>query len=301
MRDEVVIEAGVDRNELTRRETEEAIQFITRNQDKPFFLIISHAMPGSTRAPFSSENFRGKSKNGPYGDSVEELDWSAGQVLAAIEELGLVDETLVIWTSDNAATRRTPQQGSNAPYSGYMNSPAEGGMRVPFLARWPGHIPADTVCEEFCSMMDLLPTAAHLSGAIAPAERIIDGRNIWPLLAGSDGAKTPHEAFYYYHYSQLVAVRSGAWKLFLPLERQKPGPGTEVTLVNSPARLYNVVEDGQEAHDVADSHPEIVARLQRYADAARQDIGDFDHPGLGERPAGYVFIPQYQRLPENQP
>jgi arylsulfatase A-like enzyme len=297
MRDEVVIEAPVDRNELTRRETREAIGFITDNRERPFFLLLSHAMPGSTRAPFASAAFRGKSRNGPYGDAVEELDWSAGEILGALRRLGLDDSTLVIWTSDNSATRRDPPQGSNAPLSGYMHTPAEGGMRVPCLVRWPGRVPAGTVCDELATMMDLLPTFAFLAGAAAPGAEIIDGRNIWPLLAGEPNARTPHEALYYYQFDQLQAVRSGPWKLYLPLKVQRLGSAAPPKPVNSPARLYNVVEDQAETRDVRSAHADIVTRLLELATRARTEIGDLDLPGRGERPAGWVFNPQVQILP----
>jgi arylsulfatase A-like enzyme len=298
MRNEVVIEAGVDRNNLTQRETTEAIRFITENRERPFFLLISHAMPGSTKAPFSSDRFRGRSRNGPYGDSVEELDWSAGEVLKTLERYGLNENTLVIWTSDNSATRRNPPQGSNAPLSGYMNSPSEGGMRVPFLARWKGKIPAGTVCGEMATMMDLLPTFASLAGTESPDGTTINGKNIWPLLSGVDKATSPHDAFYYYHYDQLQAVRSGPWKLYVPLEFQRLNAATAPKLVRSPARLYNVVEDAGEVRNVAEQNPDIVTRLARLAESAVEEIGDLDRPGRGERPAGWVFHPQMQRLPD---
>ncbi len=297
MRDEVVIDAPVDRNGLTRRETEEAIRFITEQRAGPFLLIVSHAMPGSTSAPFSSEAFRGKSRNGPYGDAVEELDWSAGEVLDALQRLDLEKETLVIWTSDNSAVRRNPPQGSNGPLTGYMGTPAEGGVRVPFLARWPGHVPAGTVCEELATMMDLLPTCALLADRSPPQDRVIDGKNIWPLLAGEPGAKTPHEAFFYYQLDQLRAVRSGPWKLFLPLERERVRANTPPKTVLSPARLFNVVEDPAESREVAAEHPGEVARLLALAEPTRRELGDLDRLGTGQRPAGWVFNPQTQRLP----
>jgi len=296
MRNETVIEAGVDRNLLTQRETSEAIRFITEHREQPFFLVVSHAMPGSTRAPFSSEAFRGKSRNGPYGDSVEELDWSAGEILKTVQSLGLDDKTLVVWTSDNSATRRNPPQGSNAPLSGYMNSPSEGGMRVPFLARWPRRVPAGSVCEELATMMDLMPTFAGLAKAEPPDEKTIDGKNIWPLLSGIDNATSPHEAFYYYHFDQLQAVRSGPWKLYLPLESQRLGSSIAPKKVNSSARLYNVAEDAGEMQNVADSRPDIVQRLMVFVESARLEIGDLDLPGRSQRPAGWVFNPQTQRL-----
>ena len=170
-------------------------------------------------------------------------------------------------------------------------------MRVPFLARWPGRIPAGTVCDEFASMLDLLPTFAGLAGAKAPGSDVIDGRNVWPLFAGTAGARTPHEAFYFYHYDQLQAVRSGPWKLFVPLVHQRFGPSAEPREVNSAARLYNVVSDPAELKDVASANPEIVARLNRLAENGRREIGDLNLRGRGDRPAGFVLFPEHQRLP----
>lgn len=297
MRGEVVIEAGPDRNELTRRETAEAIRFIEAKRAQPFFLVVAHAMPGSTAASFASEAFRGKSRNGPHGDAVEELDWSAGEVLAALRRLGLERDTLVIWTADNPCTRRTPLGGSNAPLSGYMNSTAEGGNRVPFLARWPGRFPAGTTCTELATMMDLLPTLANLAGAAAPGPEVLDGRDIGPLLLGTPGARTPHEAFYYYQADQLQAVRSGPWKLFLPLEQVRPNPAQPVREGRVPARLYDVVADPGEKSDVIAAHPDIVARLTTLAARGREHIGDAGIEGRGVRPAGWIRHPQYQVLP----
>ena len=296
MRGEAVIEAGPDRNELTKRETAEAIRFLEVRRTQPFFLILSHAMPGSTHAPFASDAFRGKSRNGPHGDSVEELDWSAGEVLAALRRLGLERDTLVIWTADNSSTRRTPYGGSNAPLSGHMNSPAEGGNRVPFLARWPGRIPSGTTSAELATMMDLLPTFARLAGAAAPGPSVIDGRDIWPLFDGTPGARTPHDAFYYYHYDQLQAVRSGPWKLFLPLERVRANPAQPAREGRVPARLYDVVADPGEKNDVIAAHPEVVARLTTLAARGREHIGDYEVEGRGVRPAGWIRHPQYQVL-----
>lgn len=287
MRGEVVIEAPVDRDYLTQRETQEAIRFITEQKDRPFFLVISHAMPGSTRAPYSSPAFKGKSKNGPWGDSVEEIDWSAGEIAATLKKLKIDDTTLIVWTSDNSATHRPPHSGSNAPLSGYMNSPSEGGMRVPFIVRWPGRVPAGTVCSEFASLLDLLPTFARLAGMSVPADRKLDGKDIWPLIAGEPGAVTPHESFLFYHSDQLQAIRSGAWKLFLPLTERRIGPG-KVQKVNLPARLYDVVQDPAEKNDLAAQHPDVVQRLRRLAAAASDDIGDLNTQGTGQRAAGWV-------------
>jgi len=293
MRNEVVIDAPVDRNGLTQLETREAIRFISENKDRPFFLLISHAMPGSTRAPFASDAFRGKSKNGPWGDSVEELDWSAGEIMATVKRLGLDESTLMVWTSDNGAPRRQPVQGSNLPLGGWGYTTAEGGMRVPAIARWPGRIRAGSVCEELTLTMDLMPTFAALAGARMPQDRIIDGKDIGPLLFGDPGTPSPHEAFYYYQMDQLHAVRSGVWKLFLPLPRRHNGGAAQPPVpVNEPARLYNVQADPGETANVAGTNPGIVQRLLAFAERAREDLGDLNRHGSGQRPAGWVADPQ---------
>ncbi|MGD8239771.1 MAG: sulfatase [Armatimonadota bacterium] len=285
MENEKVIEAPVDRNLLTKRYTEASIRFISENRERPFFLYLPHAMPGSTRAPFASEAFRGKSRNGPWGDSVEEIDWSTGEILAAIERLGLAESTLVLWTSDNGAPLRNPPQGSNLPLSGSGYTTAEGGMRVPTVLRWPGKVPAGAECAEVATTMDLMPTFARLAGAHVPTDRIIDGKDIWPLMSGEPGARSPHEAFFYYHMDQLQAVRSGKWKLYLPLE-SKRGRGRAAGRP-SPARLYDLAADISEKSNVVEDHPDVVERLNAFADRARADLGDVDRPGSGQRPAGH--------------
>ncbi len=294
MRGERVVEAPPDRNTLTRRYTEETIRLIEANRQRPFFIYLAHAMPGSTRAPFASEAFRGKSANGPWGDAVEELDWSNGQILATLERLGLDERTLVVWTSDNGAPRRNPPQGSNAPLRGWGYTTAEGGMRVPCIAWWPGRIPAGAVCDEVCTTMDLLPTFARLAGTGTPQDRVIDGKDIWPLLSGQPGARSPHEAFFYYAREQLHAVRSGRWKLILPLERKMTNFGWDERPV--PAQLYDLVSDIGETTNLVERHPQIVARLMALAEKAREDLGDVGRPGRGQRPAGFVSHPRPLRL-----
>lgn len=289
MENEQVLEAPVDRNLLTQRYTEKAIQWITSQRDKPLFLYLSQAMPGSTRSPFASEAFRGKSANGPWGDSVEELDWSTGEILTAVKRLGLERNTLVVWTSDNGAPRRNPPQGSNAPLAGWGYTTAEGGMRVPCIAWWPGRIPAGTECRELCTTMDLLPTFARLAGAELPSDRIIDGHDIWPLLSGQPDARSPYEAFYSYHQGQLQAVRSRQWKLYLPLEKRMGQPARPKQSVAP--ELYDLLADTEENANLADQHPDVVARLMQLAEMAREDLGDVDRLGKGQRPAGFVPNP----------
>jgi arylsulfatase A len=287
MRGEKVIEAPADRDTLVRRTTEEVIAFIEAHRDGPFFAYVPHTMPGSTKHPFSSEQFRGKSANGDYGDSVEELDWSTGEILAALKRLGIDDNTLVVWTSDNGAVKRTPPQGSGAPYRGQGYDTTEAAMRMPCVMRWPGKIPASKVCDQLCSTMDLLPTLAHLADAKPPSVKI-DGHDISPLLFDCEHATSPWDAdgFFYYRMDQLQAVRSGPWKLYLPLEAKYINNARKTA--PSPLELYDVRNDVSETREVSAEHPDVVARLTALAERARAELGDMDTPGTGQRPAGWV-------------
>lgn len=298
MRDETVIEAPVDRDLLTKRYTEAAVAFIEQNRERPFFLYLPHAMPGSTRSPYSSEAFRGKSANGPYGDSVEEIDWSTGQILNAIKKCGLDENTLVIWTSDNGAPRRDPPQGSNAPLGGWGYTTMEGGMRVPAVVRWPGTVPAGKSCNELCSLMDMLPTFAKLAGGESPTDRKIDGHNILPLMKATPDAETPYEAFYYYHMDQLQAVRDHRWKLHLGLANRSTN--LRDATATSDTRLYDLDNDLGETTNVAAANPEIVQRLEALAGLARKDLGDRDTPGRNERPVGRAEPARPLRLPRKR-
>ena len=289
---ETVIEAPVDRNMLTQRYTQRAIEFLKQNRDQPFFLYLPQAMPGSTRAPYASPEFQGRSANGPWGDSIEELDWSTGMILKAVKQLGLEQNTLVIWTSDNGAPRRNPPQGSNLPLAGWGYSTTEGGMRVPCIVRWPGRVPAGTVSDELCSTIDILPTFAALAGADVPQDRVIDGKEIRPLLFTPKTASSPHDAFFYYQLDQLQAVRAGHWKLYLPLEQKRAG--LQSKRIESPARLYNLKTDLPEEENVSDEHPGIVNRLTVYARRIRADLGEGEEFGPGVRPVGRNENPQAQ-------
>ena len=294
MRDETVIEAPVEQSTLTRRYTEEAIKFIRQSQASktPFFLYLPHAM---VHLPlYASADFKGKSANGLYGDATEELDWSTGLILNTLESLGIDDNTLVIFTSDNGSTGRNG--GSNVPLNGRKGRTDEGGMRVPCVMRYPGKIPANTVCSEVSGTLDLLPTFAALSGAAVPQDRIIDGRDIWPLMSGAAHAKSPHEAFYYYQMDQLQCVRSGKWKLHLPLASKKRNWGKPEGA--TPAKLFDLSQDIHEDHDVSAQYPDVVKRLLILADKMRYDIGDVDWQGENQRPAGWVDQAQPQLLKE---
>lgn len=289
MENETVIEAPADRNRLTKRYTEKATEFIRANRDRPFFVYLPHAMPGSTRKPFAGEPFRGRSANGAWGDSVEELDWSVGRILGSLEALDLSDRTLVIWTSDNGAPRRSPPQGLNRPLAGWGYTTAEGGQRVPCVMWWPGRIPAGTTCRELCTMMDLLPTFARLAGAELPAGRTIDGHDIRPLISAQAGATSPYKAFFYYYMGQIQAVRAGKWKLYLPLEAKWQNFRGDTK--PSPATLYDLAADLGETRNLAERHPNTVARLVALAEGAREDLGDIGRTGKNQRAAGLVDNP----------
>lgn len=292
MRGEEVVEAPVDRAHLTRRYTDEAVGFLEANRDRPFFLYLSHAMPGSTAHPFASPAFAGRSANGRYGDAVEELDWSTGQIMDALERLGLAESTVVVWTSDNGAVLRDPRQGSNAPLKGWGYDTSEGAQRLPCIVRWPSHVPAGAVCDEVVSSLDILPTFAALAGRQPPRDRVIDGHDVQGLLRGDPGARSPYDCtgFFFYHKEQLQAVRCGPWKLYLPLAEKLVGLSGRTAEV--PALLYNVREDLGEGDEVSRSYPEVVARLTALADAAREELGDIGYEGRGQRPAGWVDEPQ---------
>lgn len=289
MENEEVIEAPVDRNLLTKRYTEKAIEFIKANNEKPFFVYLSHAMPGSTTSPFSSRHFRGKSKNGSWGDSIEELDWSTGEILKTLKQLDLERHTLVVWASDNGAPRRDPPQGLNLPLAGWGYTCTEGGQRVPCIMRWPGKIPAARTCGELCTTMDLLPTFARLVGGEPFQDRVIDGHDIWPLMVGDGDADSPYEAFYYYYVGQIQAVRSGRWKLYLPLKAKWRNFRGDTMATE--AELYDLKADIGETRNLVDKHPDIVNRLLALAEKARVDLGDADRPGIHQRPAGMVVNP----------
>jgi arylsulfatase A-like enzyme len=226
---------------LTELYTKEAINFITQNKDKPFFLYLAHTMP---HIPLGvSEKFKGSSDRGLYGDVIQELDHSTGRILNCLRKLKLDDSTIVIYTSDNGPS---PQEiGSAAPLRGTKHTTYEGGMRVPAIMWSPGTIPAGSTCDQLATTMDLLPTFAKLSGAPLGKNKI-DGKNIYPLMTGAGDAKSPHEAFYYYKGQTLKAVRQGKWKLHL---LQKP-------------ELYNLDKDISESKNLADTYPGLVKKLK---------------------------------------
>ena len=297
MENEKVIEAPADRDMLTKRYTERALRFIEQNKKNPFFLYFPQAMPGSTVKPFASPKFKGKSKNGPWGDSVEELDWSTGQILDKLVELGIDEHTLVIWTSDNGAPMArdmdSPARGTNKPLFGRGYTSAEGAFRVPTIMWWPGKVPAGTTCAELSTTMDILPTFARWAGGEEPRDRKIDGHDVSPLILGEPNAKTPYDVFYYYQRDHLQAIRSGPWNLFLPWEKATRHPRGG----KGKALLFNVVEDIGTQEDLSEKHPEVVKKLMALAESARADLGDLGKAGKGQRSIGKVENPKPQTLP----
>jgi arylsulfatase A-like enzyme len=245
---------------------------------------------------YVSEKFRGKSARGLFGDVVMELDWSVGQILDTLCELELDDDTLVMFTADNGPwLSYGDHAGSALPLREGKGTMFDGGCREPTVMWWPGTIPAGTTCREPAMTIDVLPTIAHLVGAKLP-NHPIDGRNIWPLIAGEAGAKSPHEAYYFYYGKQLQAVRMGKWKLHFPhkyrtLAGRKGGTGgTPVPYETAEIglALFDLETDIAETTNVADEHPDIVAKIQESANAMRDELGDTGKKGSGNREPGHL-------------
>jgi len=292
---EKTIENGPDQSQLTTRYTERAVDFIERKHDLPFFLYVAQTMP---HVPlYVSDKFKGKSAQGMFGDVVMEIDWSVGQILDALDRFKLAERTLVIFSSDNGPWLVYGNHGGSArPFREGKLTVFEGGVREPCVMRWPGHIPADTVCDQPVMTIDLLPTIARLAGGTLPADRVIDGRDIWPLMAGEPDAKSPHEVLYFYWLEGLQALRWGHWKLQLAHSSQhvtEPGQDGRRGKVESERvelSLYDLETDPGETKNVAKDHPDIVARMQAFAEEAREDLGDTatKRKGANVRPPGRV-------------
>ncbi|MGH8018082.1 MAG: sulfatase family protein, partial [Opitutaceae bacterium] len=264
MRDfEVTNKEEPDQTKLTRQYTDESIKFIREQaaRKKPFFLYLAHTFP---HVPlFASEAFKGRSRRGLYGDTVEELDASCGEILAALEQLGIDRDTLVFFTSDNGPWLGKKLDGGSAgPFKEGKVSTWEGGFRVPFIARWPGKIPAGITTAAFATALDLFPTFAHLAGARLPADRELDGANIGSVLLEN---KPGREALMFYYFNEEAwAVRKGPWKLHLKTvsPAQIAGWGNWPVTRHNPPLLFNVETDPGENYDVAADHPEIIAALK---------------------------------------
>ena len=265
MSDDEVIEFDPDQTQLTKRYTDKALAFIEENRDKSFFLYLPHAMP---HVPlFVSDERKGRSIRGLYGDVIEEIDWSVGRILDKLKELGIDEKTMVVYTSDNGPWLQYGVDGGSAGmFRDGKGTTYEGGMRVPGIFRWPGEIPAGQVSSEPVGNMDVLPTFAKLAGAELPSDRAIDGRDLWPLLSGKADAKSPHERFYYFtggrDRANIRAVREGRWKLHVA--RQGGGLAAEA--------LYDLHEDASEKFDRKDLYPDLTKRLLSATETFVRDL-----------------------------
>ncbi|HAX41119.1 MAG TPA: sulfatase [Bryobacteraceae bacterium] len=262
MRDTEVIEETAEQTTLTRRYTEEAVKFIGEAGRDPFFLYMPHTFPHIPL--YASPEFRGKSRHGIYGDVVEELDWSVGQVLGALKKAGAERNTLVLFSSDNGPW----YQGSSGGLRGRKGMTWEGGVRVPFIVRWPGRVPRGRVCHSLVSTMDVVPTVTRLAGAAAPA-KAVDGVDILPLLTG-ERAVLEREPVVYFHGRDVHAARWGNWKLHFARSNAEmysaaPEGGRRSLRLSSP-ELYNLKLDPDESADVAAENPGVVEQMSAYVE-----------------------------------
>ncbi|MFN8346561.1 MAG: sulfatase [Spirosomataceae bacterium] len=270
-----------DQAKLTGIYTEKAVSFINKHKKSPFFLYLPHSMPHVPIA--ASAQFKGKSKQGTYGDVLMEIDWSVGQIMKALKDNGLDKNTVVIFTSDNGPWLN---YGNHAGSSGGLRegkgTSFEGGQRVPCLVRWKGVTPEGLICNKLTSTIDLLPTIANICGTKLPGKKI-DGVDILPLLKGDTEAAPRKYFYYYYRRNNLEAVRRDDWKLVLPhegrsYENQLPGndgfPGKAPENIPVSLALYDLRRDPAERYDVKEAYPDILAELQKVAEEAREDLGD---------------------------
>jgi arylsulfatase A len=278
---EKVVQFNPDQTQLTTWYTERAVSFIKANAGRPFFLYLAHSMP---HVPLHvSEKFKGKTARGLYGDVIAEIDYSVGEVLAALRRAGVEKNTLVIFTSDNGPWLSYGDHGGSAgPLREGKGTSFEGGIRVPCLMRWPGKIPAGKTNPQILMTIDIMPTLARLCGGRLP-EHKIDGMDVWPILAGEESVRNPHEAYFiYYNQNDLQAVISGRWKLVLPHTYNslagspggKDGQPGQYQKTQAALSLFDLATDMGETRNVAGSNPQVLERMLALAEKARDDLGD---------------------------
>jgi len=293
IRNEKVVEQPAQLATLPERFTEETVKFIEDNKDKPFFIHYSNI---ETHIPwFTTKPFHFKSKAGLYGDAVQCFDWSTGEIVAALKKHNLLDNTIIVISTDNGRLRNVSKElegifGHAAAVDpdlpsvlrgGKGQARYEGGVRVPCIAHWPGRIKADTQSSEIAMGFDLFTTFAKIAGAEIPKDRIIDGKDLTPILFGEQNARTPHKEIYHYENFNLVAVRADKWKLVLPgAAKLKKGPNK--------AQLFDLAADIGEKNDLAAANAEVVQRMMSVVERARDDLGDdaTKRAGKNRRPAG---------------
>lgn len=266
-RDETQLEADIGTNQarLTGMYTKEALAFIEKSKESPFFLYFAHTFPHQPL--YASEKFSGKSKAGKFGDAVEEIDWSVGKIVKKIKELGIEENTLIVFTSDNGPW----YEGSPGVFRGRKGQSNEGGFRVPFIVKWPGHIRPATVSSEPVVNLDIFPTLLSLAGIELPSDRIIDGMNIEGLLSGRN-QKSPHDILYFYHYDRLEGIRFGKWKYFrklnryvwpVPLDAEAlPDAMGKKQLGNRGPLLYDLSVDPGENYNVINTYPDVAEKMR---------------------------------------
>jgi arylsulfatase A len=298
MEQQRVINPDVDdaaQNQLTTQYTRRAVSFIERHKNQPFFLYVPHTM---VHVPLHvSDKFRGKTERGLFGDVVEEIDWSVGQILGTIKKCGLDDDTLVMFCSDNGPwLSYGDHAGSAYPLREGKGTSWDGGVREPTLMRWPGHIPPGKVCDAPLMTIDMLPTIARLVGGRLPDHKI-DGLDISDVISGRS-TKSPHEVLYFYYGSNnLEALRSGNWKLELPRSyvslNGRPGghggmPAKYNMLALTAPELFDLDADPGQHHNVAAHHRDVLKKMLDYAEQAREDLGDglTNRSGKGRREPG---------------
>jgi arylsulfatase A-like enzyme len=285
---ELTPNVGLAQEQMTADFTRAAIEFIDEHQDQPFFLYFGHK---DVHVPlFPSERFRGRSAAGPYGDAVEELDWSVGEVLRALEERGLREQTLVLFTSDNGAW----YEGSTQGLRGRKGMPFEGGQRVPLIASWPGRLPAGATVEAPAMNIDVFPTVLQVAGLEPPVDRVVDGRSLWGVMSGQDPTP-PHETLLFFDDKVIDGVRSGSWKYYryvdryywpVPLDKPNsfagkrveaysyadPRSGREIRLVADHPMLYDLRLDPGESYNVVARHPDVAAQIRGDLERWEQDF-----------------------------
>ena len=257
---EVEAAAPADQDMLTQNLTREAVEFIESQAGEPFFLYYAQPFP---HVPLhASDGFRGRSRGGLYGDTVEEIDWSVGEILGTLQTLGIDDRTLLVFTSDNGPW----WQGSAGPTRGRKNLPFEGGYRVPFIARWPGVLPAGRVVDGMSMNFDLFATCLAAAGVALPSDRIIDGKDIVPMLRGE--GDSPHDSLYFYKGSRLLGVRRGAWKY---LRRHLTDNGGYASMRQGPF-LFNLALDPDESYSLIESEAEMAHTLAAMLDTMDAEV-----------------------------
>ena len=276
LRDERIIERPADQTTITKRYAQEAVKFIEAHQKQPFFLYLPHSMP---HVPlFTSKEFSNRSARGLFGDVIEEIDWSVGQVLDTLRRLKLDNNTLVFFTSDNGPWLIFNEHGGSA---GLLRegkgSTWEGGMREPTLAWWPGRIPAGTVSLELGTTMDIYTTSLKLAGAKVPNDRIVDGVDLSPVLF--DKGKSPRDTVFYYRGTRLMAVRKGPWKAHFITQ---PGYGRQPAIEHDPPELYHLGHDPSEKYNIATKHEDVIAEIRKVAK---------DHQANLDAPPSQLEIP----------